>query len=94
MTISEVKLEITTEQINKLYQARKDRLIHPKGSFDKAKRWYPTDEENSDNFTATVRSPSARYPYSYMLAARTLKHVKALAVANPEYFVKLLEEIS
>lgn len=65
--------------------ARKERLDHPVGKFDNAGRWYPAAEENADDFTSGIRSPSREWPYSYMLAARTLKHCKALAAVSPEF---------
>lgn len=73
-------------EIQKVYEARKARLLHPDGHFDNGGRWYPSDRENSDGFTAGIRSPSRAWPYSYMVAARTRKHVKALAEANPDFF--------
>ncbi len=78
--------------IQTVYEARKNRMVHPAGKFDNGGRWYPSDDENADNFTARLRSPSRAWPYSYMTGARTRKHVAALAEANPAYFAKLLAE--
>lgn len=80
------------QQIDAVYQARKSRLAHPEGSFDNGGRFYPSESENADNYTAGLRSPSRAYPYSYMTGARTLKHVKALSQANPTFFAKLVAE--
>ena len=60
------------------YLARKFRLTHPRGSFDKGKRWYP--DEDAEGGTPSVRSPSRAWPYSYMLACRTKKWCKQLPV--------------
>ena len=79
--------KITNEMIDTVYQALKDRRIHPEGEFDKKGRWYPSDDENSDNYTNNLRSPSNNWPYSYLLGARTKKHVKSLAEINPEFFI-------
>jgi len=61
----------------KEYVARRDRIIHPDGSFDKAGRWYPTDEETQECCEG-IRSPSRAYPYSYMVHCRTIQHVAHL----------------
>lgn len=71
--------------VNALYIARRDRQAHPQGKLDKGGRWYPSDEEDADGFTATLRSPSAAWPYSYMTGARTRKHITALALVNPQF---------
>lgn len=64
--------------IKSVYEARRDRWVHPEGTFDGAGRWYPSDTEDADGFTSSIRSPSRAWPYSYMVAARTKKHVTAL----------------
>ena len=58
------------------YLRRRDRLEHPAGSFDKAKRWYPDAKECLD--TSCIRSPSRAYPHSYNHACRTIKHCAKL----------------
>ena len=68
-----------------VYEARRRRLLHPEGEFDKGGRWYPSEREDC-GVSSSIRSPSRRWPYSYMVACRTKKHVKALAEAQPEYF--------
>jgi len=40
---------------------RQRRESHPKGTFDKAGRWYP-DKENEKRECCDVRSPSRGYP--------------------------------
>jgi hypothetical protein len=60
-----------------LYQARKARTDHPKGTFDKAGRFWPSEEEIRP-CCATIRTPSRAYPYSLMTHARTLRHCRNL----------------
>lgn len=66
-----------TAQTNDLYAARQERRQHPRGSFDKAGRWYPAESE-ACSCCAGLRSPSQRWPYSLMLHCRTRKHVANL----------------
>jgi hypothetical protein len=80
--------------INTVYVARRDRVAHPEGNFDRQGRWYPDALEDADGFTRGIRSPSCAWPYSYMLAARTRKHIKALAELQPEYVLRLAREIA
>jgi hypothetical protein len=65
-----------------LYERRRERAVNPDGRFDSAGRWYPSESENADGFTARVRSPSRHWPYSYLLAARRRIHVAALLELN------------
>ncbi len=53
-----------------VYTMLKDRKIHPAGKSD-GKRWYATNNDLLD-----VRNPSAAWPWSQMVACRTLKYVK------------------
>lgn len=64
------------------WQRRQERYEHPEGTFDSKRRWYPSRAENLDGLTDLVRSPSARYPFSYMLAARSLWHCENLQGLN------------
>jgi hypothetical protein len=59
------------------YIGRKERTKHPCGTFDKAQRWYPTDDERRD-CCQYIRSPTRSYPYSYMKHCRSAEHVAAL----------------
>ena len=86
-------MSFTTEQINTVYRALQDRVIHPEGDFDKQGRWYPTSEEDQ-GVTAVIRSPSKAYPYSYLVACRSKKHVKAIAENAPELFQQKLNQIT
>jgi len=74
-----------TSDIQTVYIARRDRLTNPAGKFDNAGRWYPTAAEDC-GVSATLRSPSRAYPYSYMVGCRTRKHVAALAAQSPAFF--------
>lgn len=59
------------------YLTRQSRLHNPKGKFDKARRWYPSEEEEQP-CCKEIRSPSRARPYSLMLHCRTMKHVASL----------------
>lgn len=54
------------------YLDRRDRLSHPKGSFDSAKRFYLG---NHFRCCAGIRSPSRAYPFSQIKHGRSLPHV-------------------
>jgi len=69
------------EIVNTVYGRRQNRSVHPDGDFDKAGRWYPSDEEDQGDVTCNVRSPSRTWPYSYMLRARTKQHCRVLVEA-------------
>jgi hypothetical protein len=60
------------------FQRRKAKREYPRGFNDGAGRWYPSPEENADNFINGLRCPSAAWPLSYYHSARTLKHCIAL----------------
>lgn len=65
------------EKIKKVieeFEQLQARIIHPDGTFDKAGRWYPDDNEWS-SCCDSIRSPSRSYPYSYMVHCRTLPHI-------------------
>jgi len=53
-----------------------DRKIHPDGSFDSARRWYPSETEREECCNS-IRSPSRSYPYSMMVHCRSYTHVAA-----------------
>lgn len=67
------------------YAARQSRRTDPDGSFDRQGRFDLSDQEYC-SCCIPVRSPSRRWPYSQMTHARTLKHIRHLAV-------KLLAEV-
>lgn len=72
MTKDEIK-----RLVQVLYEGRRDRLVNPDGTFDNAGRWYPSEAEDA-GVSHTHRSPSRAWPYSYMTACRTRKHVSVL----------------
>ena len=59
------------------WRRRRNRQEHPDGTFDRAKRWYPSDTERQDCCNR-VRGPSRAWPYSYMTHCRSVDHVAAL----------------
>ena len=59
------------------YIRRQRRESHPDGSFDRARRWYPSPEEEQP-CCSSIRSPSRGYPFSLMTHCRTAGHVAAL----------------
>ena len=81
------------QAIQTLYQARKKRICNPVGKFDNGGRWYPSPEENADNYIARLRSPSRTWPYSYLFGARTRRHIAALARVNPEFVLEQAEAL-
>lgn len=73
------------------YERRQARIEHPAGSFDKAKRWYPSgrDEEVID----AGRSPSRSYPNSYNAACRSLAHCERYDEADHQVVLRLKREL-
>jgi hypothetical protein len=59
------------------YVNRRDRFTHPVGHFDRAKRFYPAESE-ARACCNDIRSPSRRFPFSYMTHCRTMIHVAHL----------------
>ena len=82
---NEKTTNISNEELKSVYLELKNRIKNPRGEFDSAGRFYAKDGELLD-----VRSPSVKYPYSQMNAARTAKFVKALA---EKYKVQSLNEL-
>jgi hypothetical protein len=60
-----------------IYISRRERSSHSDGSFDKAQRFYPDDDEEQ-SCCDCIRRPSRGYPYSFMVHCRTLGHVCAI----------------
>ena len=58
------------------YLLRKYRYEHPTGGFDNAGRWYPCKSEGL--LTQYHRTPSRQWPYSYLLACRSMEHCAQL----------------
>lgn len=59
------------------FRARRDRVSHPQGEFDNAKRWYPHKNERC-SCCAHIRSPSRTWPFSLMMHCRTAEHIAML----------------
>lgn len=64
-----------------LYQERKIRIVDPDGTFDNAKRFYPSATEMQP-CCKFIRRPTRAWPYSLMLHCRTLRHCQALIHAG------------
>lgn len=64
---------MNNKEIKEVYKMLKNREINPSGSFDSGGRWYANNKE-----LINVRTPSRAWPYSEMVACRTLKYVKAV----------------
>ena len=58
-----------------VFHQLQNREFNPSGGFDKAGRWWAEHDH-----LINVRSPSRAFPYSHMVACRTLKYVKAVCV--------------
>lgn len=65
-----------------VYLQRKSRTAHPNGSFDSARRWYPSASEKCSNCDS-IRSPSRSYPFSLMTHCRSVDHVAELFGVDP-----------
>ena len=72
---------VTKEIVNLIFKMRQKRLLHPHGTFDGKKRWWP-DETEECVHCEDVRSPSAAYPFSKMTHCRSRKHIKELVFEN------------
>lgn len=67
------QLELAAQE----YINRQNRKTNPDGKFDKQGRFYPSEKETC-SCCNSVRSPSKRFPYSYMTHCRTITHVAHL----------------
>ena len=59
------------------YLARQARESHPKGEFDNAQRFYPSQQERQDGCDY-IRRPSRTWPFSLMTHCRSIEHVANL----------------
>ena len=92
---NEVKLEegvtlLKVADINNIYEKLKNREINPRGHFDSGGRWYA----KNDDLVACIREPSRNWPYSKMIACRSLKYVikvieKHKCIDKKDFFVQL-----
>ena len=91
------KIAITSQQFTKAfaaltrYERRQARREHPEGSFDNAKRWYPSGRD--EVVIDTGRSPSRAYPNSYNLACRSLAHCERYEEADHQVVLLLKREL-
>ena len=58
------------------------------GQYDKANRWYPTDDRVKPYFEH-LRSPSRAFPHSYSKSAQTKKFANWLCDNVPELALEL-----
>ncbi len=72
------------------YRRRKARREHPRGYFDRQQRWFPYEAEYLD-CCHSIRTPSARFPYSLMVHCRTVAHVAGLYKVDPEELRRYLK---
>ena len=63
-----------------LFASRKARETHPEGRSD-GKRWYMAEHERCE-CCGDIRTPSAAFPWSQMVHARTRKHCLSLFSEN------------
>lgn len=65
---------MNTEIIKQVATMLKNREIHPSGTFDNGGRFYATNDD-----LISVRTPSRAFPYSQLMACRTIKYVAKVA---------------
>jgi hypothetical protein len=88
----------TINQINSIkkayetYKNRKSRKEYPEGTFDNARRWYPSDTEER-NCCKKIRSPSKAFPHSLLDHCKTAKHIGNLYNISPKYIKNIKETI-
>lgn len=56
------------------YHMLVDRKRHPDGHFDRAGRWYPSDDEEM-SCCKEISTPSKKHPYTLNKHCRTLAHI-------------------
>ena len=71
--------------------SRQDRRSHPEGWRDAGGRWWPSDAECTA-LCATVRRPSAAWPWSIMLHCRTTTHLAELFDVDADVLKKLVQQ--
>lgn len=67
---------VSDESIKVVFLELQLRRRHPSGSYDNAGRWYADNSSLID-----VRRPTRAWPYSQMVACRSLKYVTRVAYA-------------
>lgn len=68
-----------------IYRELQNREIHPSGHFGGGGRWYADNDD-----LISCRAPSRAWPYSQMIACRTLKYVKKVCA---KYNCTTLDEL-
>ncbi len=68
-----------------------NRTTHPAGTFDNARRFYPAE---TFECCAGIRTPSAAYPFSLMVHARTADHIANKYKVEPSEIRKLKKVLS
>lgn len=81
MTTNQTNETQHPDQAKEFYARLQARTLHPSGSWDKAGRFFCATRTTLPCCQA-VRNPSRAYPYSEMVHARTLKHVKNALAAG------------
>ena len=74
------------------FVARRNRVRHPPGKFDNAKRFYAAERTQA---TKNCRPPSQKWPFSQLRAARSAKHVAEVFSVNALYVkraAKMIDE--
>ena len=56
------------------WRKRQARATHPDGTFDRKRRWYPSEAEKQ-TCCGSVRNPSAAWPFSLITHCRSRDHV-------------------
>lgn len=80
-------MNITMKMIEELFEARNDygNRVDPSGSFLRGGFWKPSKPETEALALYDWRPDTD--PHFYLKACRTFRHVRALAVVNPQYFM-------
>jgi hypothetical protein len=74
MGMSEAKIKVIVE---KIFTARKLKLVQPEGYFDALGRWFPSHRENATD-GMMVKAPTAKSRYSFRIHCRSKAHVRTL----------------
>jgi hypothetical protein len=67
----------------RVYERLQRRRIHPAGTFDAQRRWWPSADEWRP-CCERIRRPSGRWPYSLLNHCRTAGHVGAQLRVSPK----------
>jgi len=84
---------VINEIAKKIFRLRQDRTLTPFGEADNKSRWYPSMIERA-SCCRKIRSPSARWPHSLLIHARTFKHIQTLLTEKPQVLLIMNERIN